>query len=132
MKSLFAKTVNGGEPTTDFARVAAAGTIVKWMNEIVLPLLLGWLVSHAFIIRRMTSEISERSFAKASSLRHITRLALGSLAGIASSWLFSPNAVASQLKYVRVWVLAFVAGYGIELVFAFMDRIIGAFTTKTN
>lgn len=87
---------------------------------------------HCYRTSDWASEISELSFAKASSLRHITRLALGSLAGIAFSWLFSPDAVASQLKYEPVWVFAFITGYGIELVFAFMDRIIGAFTTKTN
>ena len=102
------------------------------MGQIILPLLLGLLGAHAFVIRTMTAQISERSFAKASSLRHITRLALGALAGIASSWLLTPDAVSSQLKNIPAWVLAFVAGYGIELVFAFMDRIIGAFTAKTS
>ena len=122
----------GDELKSDIARTAAAITIVRWMNEILLPLLLGWLGAYAFVIRQMTSEISARSFAKASSLRHITRLALGALAGIASSWLLTNDVFSGQLKNVPAWVLAFVAGYGIELVFAFLDRIITAFTKKES
>ena len=123
---------SGQEPNSDIARVAPATTVIGWMNQVVLPLLLGWLGSYAYVVRRMTADISAMAFAKASTLRHITRLALGALAGIASGWLLTPEAVSGQLKNTPAWVLAFVAGYGIELVFEFMDRIIGAFTTKTT
>ena len=126
------KVPEGTEPKTDLAKVAAAQTTAKWMNEIVLPLLLGWVGAYAFVIRGMTAEISQRSFTKSSTLRHIARLSLGALAGIASGWLFTPEVVSAQLKNVPAWVLAFVAGYGIELVFAFLDRVIGAFSTKTT
>lgn len=65
-------------------------------------------------------------------LSTLVRLALGALAGFSSSWLLTPELVAgAQLKNVPAWALAFIAGYGIELVFAFMDRIIAAFTNKT-
>jgi hypothetical protein len=51
------------------------------------------------------------------------------MAGIASSWLLSPKDVAA-LSSVPAWALAFVAGYSIELVFSFMDRIVTAFSSK--
>jgi hypothetical protein len=124
------KVQTGKEPDSDFARVAAARTTLKWMNEILLPLLLGGLGSYAFLLRRMTADLDQRSLAKSSTLRHITRLLLGALAGIASSWLLAPETVSGQLKNVPAWVLAFVAGYSIELVFAFMDRFINAFSLK--
>lgn len=123
-----------GSKEPDFMmKVEAARTAVSRMSESVLPLLLGWLGAHAFVLRKMTSEISQRSFAKASSLRHIVRLSLGALAGFASTWLLTPEVVAGvQLKNIPAWALAFIAGYGIELVFSFMDRIIAAFTTRTS
>ena len=34
------------------------------------------------------------------------------------------------LSSAPAWVLAFVAGYSVELVFSFMDRIVTAFSTK--
>jgi hypothetical protein len=121
----------GAEPKSDLARVAAADTVLSWLNRIFLPMLLGLLGSHAFVIRKMTSDISPMTFTKACTLRHITRLAFGALADMASGWLLPPETVSTQLKNMPAWVLAFVAGYGIKLVFAFLDKIIGAFTSKS-
>lgn len=126
------KVPDGTAPSV-LAKLAAARTVAARLSEIYLPLLLGWLGAYAFILRKMTKEISENSFAKGSALRHIVRLGLGALAGFASTWLLTPEVVGGEaLKRIPAWALAFIAGYGIELIFAFMDRIINAFTTKTN
>jgi hypothetical protein len=123
---------NAPEPN-GYAKVEAARTVAARLSDIYLPLLLGWLGAYAFILRKMTKEIGENSFAKSSALHHIVRLGLGALAGFSSTWLLTPEAVGGvALKTIPAWALAFVAGYGIELVFSFMDRIISAFTTKTN
>ena len=91
-------------------------------------MLLGWLGAHAFILRKMSSDISQSSLAKASALQHIIRIGLGALAGFASAWLLTPEVVGgAQLKSLPAWALAFIAGYGIELVFSFMDKIVNAF-----
>lgn len=113
--------------------VEAARTVVARMSEVYLPLLLGFLGAHAFILRRMSREIAERTFAKGSAFNHIVRTGLGALAGLASTWLLTPEGVGgAPLKALPTYALAFVAGYGIELVFAFMDRIIAAFTNPTK
>jgi hypothetical protein len=125
------------EPSADktsarTGKIQAAKTDISRLSEIVLPLLLGWLGAHAFVLRKMASDIIQRSFAKASSIHHIVRISLGALAGVASTWFLTPELVAGdQFKHLPPWALAFIAGYGIELVFAFMDRIIAAFTTRT-
>lgn len=112
-------------------QVEAARTVASRLNDVYLPLLLGWLGAHAFILRSMSKAITERSFASGSAFNHIVRTGLGALAGLASTWLLSSQAVGgTQWANLPVWALGFVAGYGIELVFAFMDRIIGAFTAK--
>lgn len=110
----------------------AAVVVANWMSAIVLPLMLGLLGACAHVIRQMVAEIQQRTFAKSTSLHHLTRFTLGALAGISSGWLLTPEAVSAQLRNVPAWVLAFVAGYGIELVFAFLDRIISTFTTKAD
>lgn len=113
--------------------VEAARTVVSRMSDVYLPLLLGFLGAHAFILRRMSKEISERTFAKGSAFNHIVRTGLGALAGLASTWLLTPESVGgAPFKALPPWALAFVAGYGIELVFAFMDRIIAAFTSPAK
>ncbi len=112
-------------------KVEAARTVAARLNDVYLPFLLGWLGAHAFLLRRMSKDISDRCFAPGSAFNHIVRLGLGALAGLASTWLLTGEAVGgAQWKNLPIWALAFVAGYGIELVFAFMDRIINAFTSK--
>lgn len=115
----------------EFVRIESARTVATRLSDVYLPLLLGWLGAHAFILRNMSKAITERSFAPGSAFNHIARIGLGALAGLASNWLLTPGSVGgAQWTNLPVWALAFVAGYGIELVFAFMDRIISAFTTK--
>jgi hypothetical protein len=122
-----------GDAPDLMTKLEATRNTVSRMNQIILPILLGWLGAHAFVLRQMTREIREHSFAKASFLHHLVRLSLGALAGFASTWLLTPELVMGvQLKNIPAWALAFVAGYGIELVFSFMDRIIAAFATKTS
>ncbi|MFP8778131.1 hypothetical protein [Hydrogenophaga sp. RWCD_12] len=114
---------------SDAVNVEVARTVISRLNDVYLPLLLGFLGAHAYILRRMSREITERAFARGSSFNHIVRVGLGALAGLASTWLLTPETVGgNSFKALPVWALAFVAGYGIELVFAFMDRVIGAFT----
>ena len=111
----------------------AARTVISRLNDVYLPLLLGFLGAHAYILRRMSKDISDRAFAKGSAFNHIVRIGLGALAGLASTWLLTPEVVGgASFKALPVWALAFVAGYGIELVFAFMDRIIAAFTSPSK
>lgn len=126
------RPLQGQDPAVE-VKLEAARTTVARMNDVVLPLLLGWLGAHAWVLRQLTSAIAARTLAKGSMLSTLVRLSLGALAGFASSWLLTPEMVAGvQLKNVPAWALAFVAGYGIELVFAFMDRIIAAFTNRST
>lgn len=119
------------ETTNALVKMEAARTVATRLSDVYLPILLGWLGAHAFILRSMSKAITERSLALGSAFNHIVRIGLGALAGLASNWLLSPQAVGgAQWANLPIWALAFVAGYGIELVFAFMDRIIGAFTAK--
>jgi hypothetical protein len=99
------------------------------LNVIMLPMLMGLLGAYAFVLRTVSREIRERSFAENSALHHVARLSLGALAGIAAGWFLRPEQV-GLLNSVPAWGLAFVAGYGIELLFAFLDRIVVAFTSK--
>lgn len=118
---------------TEVMDVEAARTIVSRLNDVYLPLLLGFLGAHAYILRRMSKDISDRAFARGSAFNHIVRIGLGALAGLASTWLLTPELVGgASFKALPIWALAFIAGYAIELVFAFMDRIIAAFTTPAK
>lgn len=110
----------------DSIAVDSARTTLDRLDRIVLPLLFGLLGSYSYLLRTMSIEIRGHRFAPHSALHHIARLSLGSLAGIAATWLLTPGQIGLATG-VPMWTLAFVAGYGTELVFAFMDRIISAF-----
>ncbi|MCV2355403.1 hypothetical protein LNV09_14710 [Paucibacter sp. B2R-40] len=126
------RTIDDGKPSVSNA-LEAARTVSARLRDVYLPLLLGWLGAHAYILRKMTKEISENSFASSSALHHVVRVGLGALAGLASTWLLTPDVVnGGALKSMSPFALAFVAGYGIELIFSFMDRIISAFTAKAT
>jgi hypothetical protein len=70
------KVAPGAAAPSETAMLEAARTVAARLSEIYLPLLLGWLGAYAFILRNMTKEIGEKSFAKSSALRHIVRLGL--------------------------------------------------------
>jgi hypothetical protein len=107
----------------------AASAMLTGLNNIFMPLLLGLLGAYSFVLRNISLEIREHRFAPHSLLHHLARLSLGALAGIAAGWLIAPEQH-GLLKAVPAWTLAFLAGYGSELVFALMDRIITSLTAK--
>jgi hypothetical protein len=120
-----------GSKATAADKLDAARGVAARLSGVYLLLMMGWLGAHAYILRSMSKAISERSFAPNAGFGHIVRVGMGALAGIASSWLLKPGDVGgAQWANLPVWALAFVAGYSTELVFAFMDRILGAFLDK--
>jgi len=120
---------SAGEPSPYREIVFDARMLLKRLNVIVLPMLLGLLGAYSFVLRSISREIRARSFEEHSFLHHLVRLSLGALAGIAVGWVLKPEQI-GLLSSVPAWVMAFVAGYGIELVFAFLDRIVSSFTSQ--
>lgn len=99
---------------------------LKRLNVVVLPMLLGFLGAYSFVLRSISLDIKRRAFEPSSFLHHVVRLSLGALAGIAAGWMLEPQQI-GLLDSVPAWVMAFVAGYGIELVFAVLDRMVATF-----
>jgi hypothetical protein len=106
----------------------------KRTGEIQIPFLLGLLGAYSYVLRSMSLEIKSRTFAPGSLVHNVVRLSLGAMAGLIVGWLVDPdsiNVAGSKLSpYMGAWVLAFVAGYSIELVFTLLDKIVSAFTSK--
>ncbi|KAI5912160.1 hypothetical protein [Thauera sp. 2A1] len=119
----------GSEDRPASTLVFDAQVIRDQLAQIMLPMLLGFLGAHTFVLRNMSLDISKRSFAPGSSIHHMIRLFLGAMAGIASGWMLKPETI-GLLSSAPAWTLAFIAGYSVELVFSFMDRIVSAFSNK--
>jgi hypothetical protein len=86
---------------------------------------------HASLLRKMSKDISEHCFAPGSAFTQFVRLGPGALVALASTRLLNGEAVGGERwRNVPVWARAFVASFGIELIFGFVNRITDAFAAK--
>jgi hypothetical protein len=97
------------------------------LSQYVLPLLYGLLGSLAYILRTISSEIQNVTFTRGSEIRYSLRWPLGMLAGVTVSLFFDPTHF-SGFAAITPLGLAFLAGYGVELLFTGLDGMVGAFT----
>ncbi|MFY9514015.1 MAG: hypothetical protein WAQ05_23885 [Rubrivivax sp.] len=120
-----------GGVAVDEDRVFDAQMVLRRLDTLVLPMVLGLLGAYAFVLRSISQDVRQFAFEEYSVLHHVVRLSLGAVAGVAAGWLLKPEQV-GLLNSVPAWVLAFVAGYAIELVFTFLDRLVSGFTSKAQ
>ena len=67
------------------------------------------------------------TFTRGSEIRYSLRWPLGMLAGVTVGLFFDPTHF-SGLAVITPLGLAFLAGYGVELLFTGLDRMVSAFT----
>jgi hypothetical protein len=105
-------------------------TILDIVAAYLLPTLYGLLGACAFVLRQLCADISTLQFADDSRVHYTLRLNIGMLAGLAVGWFIDPTKEGSVVANLSPLALAFVAGYGSDLLFAVLDRIVNAFTTQ--
>ncbi len=125
------------EPTTGTVFLSPAiygGMLQKLTLELeaiqgyILPLLYGLLGACVYILRTLSSRIKTNTYTEIANINLKIRLFLGMLGGMVIAWFVTPENSGEIFKSLSPFALAFLAGYSIELLFASMDRIIGAFT----
>jgi hypothetical protein len=99
-------------------RQQKASILANMMASYILPVILGALGSCAYVIRFISDQINNSTYSRASSIRHLVRVALGALAGVAIGYggFVAGTGVSGA-------ALSFIAGYAIEPVFATFDSI---------
>jgi hypothetical protein len=97
------------------------------ISQYVLPLLYGLLGSLAYILRTLSREIHNVTFTRGSEIRYSLRWPLGMLGGVTVGLFFDP-AELTGFAAITPLGLAFLAGYGVELLFTGLDRMVSAFT----
>ncbi len=105
--------------------------ILLVMQSYLLPLLYGFVGACAHILRTLSTEIRNVTYTRESKVLYLARFLLGGLSGLAIGWFISPSTDAS-LKTISPFALAFVAGYGVELLFSVMDKIIATFSNESR
>ena len=110
--------------------LATLEIVLEFLATYVLPALYGLLGACAFVLRQLSADIGQLRFADDLRVRYTLRLNIGLLAGLAVGWFISPDQDASVVANLSPLALAFVAGYGSDLLFAVLDRIVAAFSTE--
>jgi hypothetical protein len=100
----------------------------------LIPMLMGLLGALAFILRSLTIHLREHTYVHMSASLSVVRMCLGAVAGVFGTML-APGSDGA-LKGLPPLIVPFVFGYGIEILFSIMDRVVGSFTqaeaTKTG
>jgi hypothetical protein len=134
-KSLFlASNETCGSPDSEILPTAyglrfQASLKVDRYAQLLLPTLLGLLGATIFMLRLINSQIKDGTYSQLFYSQAVVRLCLGSFAGFSTALIFSPDSL-SALKGLTASGIAFAAGYSVDIVFAFLDKIVAAFSSK--
>ena len=118
---------------------AIAGQVIDVMQKWLLPLLYGALGAMVFVVRTLSTQARDRLFRKEALVSLVLRVFLGMISGLAIGWFWTHDSSAAtnaaggpmSLSTLSPFALAFIAGYGVEVFFALLDKIVSTFTNKT-
>jgi hypothetical protein len=100
--------------------------IVANLGAYLIAMVMGILGALTFILRTMSRQLAEHTYVPVSASASIIRICLGAIAGVFGS-LLAPGADAT-LKTLPPLFVPFVFGYGIEILFSLLDKVVGTFT----
>jgi hypothetical protein len=119
------------------SRGAVAGQVIDVMQKWFLPLLYGALGAMVFVVRTLSVQARDRLFREEARVTLVLRVFLGMISGLAIGWFWTSGSPSSStiggpmsVSTLSPFALAFVAGYGVELFFALLDKIVSTFTNK--
>ena len=126
--------IHGGQPAaghtnTDTDIMVAANQVVSVMQAWWLPLLYGALGSMVYVVCTLSVLARDRLFRREALVTLNLRVYLGMISGLAIGWFLKEiGPTANTVASVSPFALAFVAGYGVELFFALLDKVVSSFT----
>ena len=102
-----------------------------FLSGYLLPMLYGLLGACAFVLRQL-SEVDKPTYVHDARVSYSLPLNIGLLSGLAVGWFIKPGSGDAGLANLSPLALAFVAGYGSDLFFAFLNKIIEAFAPSSQ
>lgn len=100
--------------------------ILENLATYIIPAAMGLLGSLAFLLQSMANQLREHTYTPISVSASIMRFCLGAIAGVFGG-LAGPGSDA-VLKGLPPLFVPFVFGYGIEILFSLLDRVVQTFT----
>jgi hypothetical protein len=115
--------------------IQTAQIVLTALLKYILPILYGALGASAYIVRVLADEIKSYTFSTGSIVRYELRFYLGAVAGFSIAWFTSDTKsaeTAGVLQSLSPLALAFLAGYSVDLLFSFLDRLASVFSTPAS
>lgn len=110
-----------------YGNEATARAALVDLNNLILPMLYSLLGASVWLIRNRLERIRQRRLRAALAGELWQRMTLGAvLGGIVGAVAMSPE-LTTPVDSIPLLGLAFVVGYNVELVFSFIDRMIGKY-----
>ena len=81
----------------------------------------------ANVVLSLSRDARDRLYRRENGIANTLRIFLGALAGLAIGWFLQPENM-SGFNAISPFALAFVAGYSVDLLFTFLDKIVKAFS----
>jgi hypothetical protein len=130
-KSFFSMDIPEGEAGEHIIK-GKLEMLLVFLSSFLLPLAYGLLGACAYVLRKLSDEIEKLTYAHDARVRYSLRLNIGMLSGLAVGWFIKPGAGDAALVSLSPLALAFVAGYGSELFFVALDKLVQAFTPSSS
>jgi hypothetical protein len=96
-----------------------------------LPLLYGLMGAIMYALRMLANEIKNLTYDTDSQIRYRLRIFIGAIAGLMIGLFINPEEI-EVFNLIAPMAISFIAGYNVELLFSFMDRIIQELSKKTK
>lgn len=118
-----------------YVHMGALVNIRHFMELFILPALYGALGACAFVLRKFSYDMRDGTLTTDSGIRYGLRISIGILSGLIIHWFVRPAeggdpgsaaTVGAAVQNLSRYALSFVAGYGSEIVFNILDRLVAA------
>ncbi|HEY0832604.1 MAG TPA: hypothetical protein VGE72_01740 [Azospirillum sp.] len=115
-----------------YVHMGALVNIRHFMELFILPALYGALGACAFVLRKFSYDLRDGTLTSDSGIRYGLRISIGILSGLIIHWFIRPAeggevaSVSTAVQHLSRYALSFVAGYGSEIVFNILDRLVTA------
>lgn len=109
------------------AIVLEARLSIAYLGTYWIAMVMGVLGALTFILRTLSHQLREHTYVPVSASLSIVRICLGAIAGVFGS-LLAPGD--PTLKSLPPLFIPFVFGYGIEILFSLLDKVVKAFAQQ--
>jgi hypothetical protein len=108
------------------------GVLEGWLTllrNFVLPIAWSFLGAALYVSRALAEDIRGMAYAPERAILHRSRYYMGMVAGFVAAKFF-PASTGIDMGEVTPFAVALLVGYSVEVLFALLDKLISAFSTK--